>query len=133
NGHGASAESNPIGGSSVGRWRYRFVLISGQRDSGARVRGWIRRLRQRMARGLRCLSSDESSDERSDEPPNRRSPDRIAWCTGRTGDDIDEARAAGAGTLLRLGVARAGSLDYSWHGGWTHLIAPSRQMNWKAN
>jgi hypothetical protein len=79
-----------------------------------RLRGWIGRFRQRMVRGLRCLFVYEA--------PNRRPPDRIAGRVGWIGDDIDEARAACAGTFFRLGVARACALDYSWHGSWPHRI-----------
>src|ERR1700687_424155 len=63
-----------------------------------------------MVRGVRLLSVYES--------PNRRPLDRAAGRIGWIGDGADEAPPICAGTLFRLGVARARAMDYRGHFDW---------------
>src|SRR5260370_23352343 len=65
----------------------------------------------RMVRGVRLLSVDEA--------PRRRPPDRSSGSTGCFGDGADEVPPICAGTLFRLGVAGARTLDYAWQFDWS--------------
>src|SRR5713226_1055246 len=64
-----------------------------------------------MVRGVRLLSVNEA--------PRRRPPDRSSGSTGCFGDGADEVPPICAGTLFRLGVAGARTLDYAWQFDWS--------------